>query len=70
MRVTIGATDYVNLNYATFTLVKELKQEPFNSTAHTIPGRIEAEEYDLGGEGLAYHEANAEGNQGEATIPK
>ncbi len=66
MRVTIGATDYVNLNYVTFTLVKELKQEPFNSTAHTIPGRIEAEEYDLGGEGLAYHEANEEGNQGEA----
>ncbi len=68
MRVTIGATDYVNLNYVTFVLTKELKQEPFNGTAHTIPGRIEAEEYDLGGEGLAYHEANAQGNQGNGTF--
>ncbi len=68
MRVTIGATDYVNLNYVTFVLTKELKQEPFNGTVHTIPGRIEAEEYDLGGEGLAYHEANAQGNQGNGTF--
>ena len=68
MRVTIGETDYINLNFVTFTLVKELKQEPFNNTAHSIPGRIEAEEYDLGGEGLAYHEANTEGNQGNGTF--
>ena len=34
----------------------------------TIPGRIEAEEYDRGGEGLAYHEANANGNQGGGTF--
>src|SRR5690606_17470561 len=32
------------------------------------PGRIEAEEYDLGGEGLGYHEANTNGNQGGATF--
>ncbi|GAL84876.1 endoglucanase-like protein [Sporocytophaga myxococcoides] len=68
MRVTIGATDYVNMNYVTFTLTKELKQEPFKGSAHLIPGRIEAEEYDLGGEGLAYHEANANGNEGKATF--
>ncbi|MBO9699090.1 MAG: endo-1,4-beta-xylanase [Sporocytophaga sp.] len=68
MRVTIGSTDYVNMNFMTFTLTKELKQEPFKSSAHLIPGRIEAEEYDLGGEGLAYHEANANGNEGKATL--
>jgi hypothetical protein len=68
LRVTIGATDYVNLNYVTFKLTKELKQEPFHGTAHAIPGRIEAEHYDLGGEGLAYHEANTNGNQGGATL--
>ncbi len=68
MRITIGATDYVNMNYVTFTLTKELKQEPFKGTAHVIPGRIEAEEYDLGGEGLAYHEANANGNEGNVTL--
>jgi beta-xylosidase/predicted nucleic acid-binding Zn-ribbon protein len=66
LRVTIGATDYVNLNYVTFKLIKELKQEPFHGTAHTIPGRIQAEDYDLGGEGLAFHEANAEANEGGA----
>ena len=43
-------------------------QEPFNSTAHPIPGKIEAEEYDLGGEGIAYHEANSNGNQGGGTL--
>ncbi len=68
MRLTIGATDYVNLNYVTFTLEEEFIQEPFNSTAHQIPGKIEAEEYDLGGEGLAYHEANMNGNQGNGTF--
>jgi hypothetical protein len=66
LRVTIGATDYVNLNYVTFKLIKELKQEPYNGIAHQIPGRIQAEDYDLGGEGLAFHEANVEANEGGA----
>ncbi|GAL84881.1 hypothetical protein MYP_2109 [Sporocytophaga myxococcoides] len=68
LRISIVATDFVNLNYVTFTLAKELKQEPFKGEAHLIPGRIEAEEYDLGGEGMAYHEANANGNEGKATF--
>ena len=68
MRLTIGATDYVNLNYVTFVLKEEYVKEPFNGTAHLIPGRIEAEEYDKGGEGLGYHEANANGNQGGGTL--
>ncbi len=68
MRVAIGAADYINLNYVTFMLVKELKQEPFNGMAHIIPGRIEAEEYDLGGEGVAYHEANSNGNEANGTF--
>lgn len=68
MRVTIGTTDFVNMNYVTFRLTKELKQEPFNGTAHQVPGRIEAEEYDLGGEGLAYHEINSNGNEGKAAF--
>jgi Carbohydrate esterase, sialic acid-specific acetylesterase/Carbohydrate binding module (family 6)/Bacterial Ig domain len=68
LRLTIGATDYVNINYVTFTLAKEIKQESYRGTVHSIPGRIEAEEYDLGGEGLAYHEGNTSGNQGLATL--
>ncbi|MBO9703473.1 MAG: NPCBM/NEW2 domain-containing protein [Sporocytophaga sp.] len=43
-------------------------QSPFNQSAHAIPGRIEAEEYDFGGEGIAYHEANANGNEGGSSL--
>ncbi len=42
-------------------------QTPFKGTAWPIPGRIEAEDYDLGGEGVSFHEANTSGNQGAAT---
>ncbi len=45
-----------------------LPQQPFANIPHTIPGRIEAEAYDLGGEGLAYHETNANGNEGGASF--
>ncbi|HSZ71929.1 MAG TPA: glycosyl hydrolase family 18 protein, partial [Cytophagaceae bacterium] len=40
-------------------------ESPYNGTAAAIPGTIEAENYDLGGEGLAYHDADAV-NQGGA----
>jgi len=38
---------------------------PFNGTAATIPGLIEAENFDDGGEGVAYHDLTT-GNQGGA----
>ncbi|MDD3621012.1 MAG: PKD domain-containing protein [Methanofollis sp.] len=38
-------------------------QTPFKD--HALPGRIEAEDYDLGGEGVAYHDTEA-GNQGNS----
>jgi len=41
---------------------------PYNGTALSIPGKIEAEEYDFGGEGKAYHESDTLGNQGKATL--
>lgn len=44
------------------------KQLPFNENPHPIPSRIEAEEYDLGGEGVAFHEANSNGNEGGASF--
>ncbi len=66
MRLTIGAEDYVNLNYATFKLTEEFVKGPYNGTAALIPGRIEAENYDEGREGLGYHEFDNEGNQGDA----
>lgn len=49
------------------TVRVNIPQSPFSGTAHAIPGRIEAEDYDLGGEGSAYHEANTNGNEGGAT---
>jgi beta-xylosidase len=42
-------------------------QGPFKGTPYDIPGRIEAEDYDVGGQGVSYNEANTSGNQGLAT---
>ncbi len=39
---------------------------PFGGTPRTIPGRIEAEDFDEGGEGVTYHDAD-EANQGGST---
>lgn len=46
----------------------KLGQTPYKATAHTIPGIIQAEEYDLGGQNIAYFEADALGNQGGALL--
>lgn len=40
-------------------------QAPFNGTAASIPGKIEAEDYDLGGEGKGYHDTD-KNNNGDA----
>lgn len=66
LRLTMGETDYINMNHLTFSLTQEFVQEPFGGTAAVIPGRIEAENYDEGGEGLGFHEVNANGNEGGA----
>lgn len=66
LRLTMGETDYINMNHLTFRLTQEFVQEPFGGTAAVIPGRIEAENYDEGGEGLGFHEVNANGNEGGA----
>lgn len=34
--------------------------EPFTGIAISIPGKIEGEDYDLGGEGVAFHETNVQ----------
>ncbi len=38
-------------------------QAPFGGTAWAVPGTVQAEDYDEGGEGVAYHDATA-GNKG------
>ena len=40
-------------------------QQPYGGTAWSVPGRIEAEDYDIGGEGVAYHDTTS-GNSGGA----
>ena len=40
-----------------------ITQAPYDGNAWTIPGTIEAENYDIGGEGTAYHD-NGTGNDG------
>lgn len=39
-------------------------QKPFNGTPAAIPGTIEAEEFDFGGEGNAYHDNDEENRNG------
>lgn len=40
---------------------------PYGGTRHAIPGTIQAEHYDLGGEGVGFHDTDAV-NQGSATL--
>jgi hypothetical protein len=46
-----------------FTLFNAAAQTPFEGKTRTIPGRIEAEDFDLGGEGVGYHDRTTK-NQG------
>lgn len=67
MRVRFDATGangtVGNLNYLRFTPASA--PIPFGGTPRAIPGRIEAEEFDEGGEGVAYVDATP-GNAGGA----
>ena len=40
-------------------------QSPYGGTVWSIPGRIEAEDYDTGGEGVAYHDTDSGNNGGD-----
>ena len=40
-------------------------QTPYAGSPIPIPGRIEAEDYDLGGEGIAYHDVDGSNNGGK-----
>ena len=48
---------------AVFTVTAGGGQQPYGGTAWALPGIIEAENYDLGGEGVAYHD-RTKGNAG------
>lgn len=42
-------------------------QTPYNTSAFAIPGTVEAEQYDNGGEGVAYHDASST-NEGDGNF--
>ncbi|MCQ2217704.1 MAG: carbohydrate-binding protein [Paludibacteraceae bacterium] len=51
--------DYASKNNIT---CKEAVQTPFKGTALAIPGKIEAEDFDEGGEGVSYHDEERANN--------
>ena len=64
--VTLGATNAGGTGHATLALTinpAAPTESPYGGTPWPIPGKIEAENYDLGGEGVAYHDSDA-GNTG------
>jgi hypothetical protein len=58
---------YVNAQYFNFDKIRTLTdsppESPYYGTPFAVPGQFEAEDFDNGGEGVAYHD-NTPGNQG------
>jgi hypothetical protein len=48
----------------------DYKGKPWKGVAQVIPGRVKMAYYDLGGEGLAYHDSNPTVNEGSGTLNK
>jgi endonuclease/exonuclease/phosphatase family metal-dependent hydrolase len=54
---------YVKVAAATITSAPSTAIGPYSGTAVSLPGKIEAENFDTGGEGVAYHDTTS-GNSG------
>lgn len=54
--------------WMTSTLTTAVAQTAFNGTPSEIPGKIEAENFDEGGEGVAYHDADEENREAGARL--
>ncbi|HYE08388.1 MAG TPA: RICIN domain-containing protein [Planctomycetota bacterium] len=44
---------------ARLTVIRPPERRPFGGTPRAVPGRVQAEDFDEGGEGIAYHDATA-----------
>jgi len=55
----------INTTYTANYKVAGSIQNPFSGTPVSLPGKIEAEDFDKGGEGIAYHDVSM-GNSGSA----
>ncbi len=63
-----AATTTVTIGTADLTITatyEDVAQEPFGGSPIPIPGRVEAEDYDLGGEGVAYHDEDSHNEGGD-----
>ena len=61
----IGSTKSGTTTGGTTTGGTTSGQQPYGGTPWRLPGTIEAEDYDMGGEGSAYHDTNAANKGGQ-----
>lgn len=65
LRLALDSSSF-NVNWMEWTQASPPdEQQPYGGTPWTIPGRIEAENYDTGGQGIAYNDTDS-GNNGGA----
>ena len=62
--VQISATYGLVTIARTLTILASAPSSPYGGTARAVPGTIQAEDFDDGGEGVAYHDANTANNGG------
>mgnify|MGYP000335402745 CR=1 FL=1 len=58
----------VNLNWVRFAEQTSSGQAPYDDSPQSLPGAVQAERFDHGGEGVAYHDTT-DGNEGGAFRP-
>jgi uncharacterized protein involved in high-affinity Fe2+ transport len=51
-----------NINYATFTSVASGGEGPYGGTPAAVPGTVQAENYDTGGQGVSYEVSSSNGS--------
>lgn len=65
MQDAVGPSGSVaNINWIRLTAQTSSPQTPFGGTARSLPGTVQAEDFDEGGEGVAYHDAEPENLRG------
>lgn len=64
LEIVREGNETVEINKSAYISVIEDPQKPYHGTPFTIPGIIEAEDFDYGGEGLAYHDVDYKNNGG------
>lgn len=63
--IAVDSTTGKSYKSSVTTIVVNVPQSPFNGSPADIPGVVEAEEFDFGGEGYAYHDKDVENRNGE-----